>query len=64
MVLGGVTPIGLPESLPPWVDAAVMARESVVLGGGDRATKIRVPPRLFELLPGVDIVEGLALPRG
>lgn len=62
MIVGGVAPIGLPESLPLWIDSRVLQRESVVLGGGDRVTKIRVAPTIFELAPGVEIVEGLALP--
>ncbi len=36
MTVGGVTPVGLPEQLPVWVDARVMDRERVVIGGGSR----------------------------
>ena len=36
MIIGGVTPIALPPSLPIWVDQRVMQREAIVLGGGDR----------------------------
>ena len=36
MIMGGVTPFGLPANLPVWVDAAVMTRVSIVLGGGSR----------------------------
>src|SRR3954454_2640492 len=34
MAIGGVTPFALPAGLPLWVDAAVMARDRIVLGGG------------------------------
>ena len=61
MVVGGVTPLGLPADLPLWVDARIMRRDAVVLGGGTRHSKIRVPPAIFELSPGVEIVEGLAM---
>lgn len=60
MSIGGVTPLALPGDVPVWVDPAVMAREAVVLGGGSRALKIRVSPSVFEVLPGVEIVPGLA----
>ena len=32
--IGGVTVFGLPGDLPVWVDAAVMKRDRIVLGGG------------------------------
>ncbi|MGK0169745.1 MAG: prolyl-tRNA editing enzyme YbaK/EbsC (Cys-tRNA(Pro) deacylase) [Gammaproteobacteria bacterium] len=63
MVLGGVAPFGLPENLPVWIDSAVLARDSVVIGGGDRAHKISVTARVFLDNPNVEVVEGLALAR-
>jgi prolyl-tRNA editing enzyme YbaK/EbsC (Cys-tRNA(Pro) deacylase) len=60
MVLGGVTPLPLPEHVPLWVDARVMQAPYIILGGGDRATKLKVSPRLFELLPNTEIVADLA----
>ena len=62
MLIGGVTPLALPEGLPVWVDERVMGRPSVVLGGGSRSMKIRVPPALFERLPQAEVVPDLALP--
>jgi len=38
MELGGVTPIGLPDQLPLWIDSRVMACEQIILGGGNRST--------------------------
>ncbi|MFN8631681.1 MAG: YbaK/EbsC family protein [Chloroflexota bacterium] len=60
--IGGVTVFGLPASLPIWVDAAVMARETIVLGGGSRSWKVIAPPSVLLTLPGVEVVEGLANP--
>ena len=60
MELGGVTALALPPELPLWVDAAVMARPRVLLGGGSRSMKIHVEPAVFERLPSVEVVEGLA----
>lgn len=60
MLVGGVTALALPPDLPIWVDAAVRDRPSVVLGGGSRSLKIRVVPSVFDHLPNVEVVEGLA----
>ncbi len=60
--IGGVTVFGLPAGLPVWVDAAVMSRERIVLGGGSREWKVIAPPSILAALPGVEIVEGLASP--
>ncbi len=60
MELGGVTALALPPDLPLWVDAAVMARPRIILGGGSRSMKIHVGPEVFLGLPSVEVVEGLA----
>jgi prolyl-tRNA editing enzyme YbaK/EbsC (Cys-tRNA(Pro) deacylase) len=62
MEIGGVTPFGLPHDLPIWVDAAVMARPRVVLGGGSRSWKVIASPSILLALPNVTVVEGLAAP--
>jgi prolyl-tRNA editing enzyme YbaK/EbsC (Cys-tRNA(Pro) deacylase) len=61
MAIGGVTVFGLPDGLPVWVDAAVMDRDRVVLGGGSRRWKVVAEPRILEDVPGVEIVVGLAI---
>ncbi len=63
MEIGGVTPFGLPDGLPVWVDSNVMARERVVLGGGSRSWKVIAPPAILLRLPNVAVIEGLAQPR-
>lgn len=60
MEIGGVTVFGLPAELPIWVDARVMERERVVLGGGSRSWKVIAAPSILLALPGVEVVEGLA----
>jgi prolyl-tRNA editing enzyme YbaK/EbsC (Cys-tRNA(Pro) deacylase) len=60
--IGGVTVFGLPADLPIWVDAAVMARERIVVGGGSRSWKVIAPPSILLTLPNVEVVEGLANP--
>jgi len=61
MLIGGVTPFGLPDGLPLWIDTAVMAHDWVILGGGSRSMKIKADPRILEALPGAEVVEGLAI---
>lgn len=60
--IGGVTVFGLPADLPIWVDAAVMTRERIVVGGGSRSWKVIAPPSILLTLPNVEVVEGLANP--
>lgn len=61
MEIGGVTVFGLPAGLPIWVDSRVMERDRIVLGGGSRSYKVLAPPSILLALPGVEIVEGLAV---
>jgi prolyl-tRNA editing enzyme YbaK/EbsC (Cys-tRNA(Pro) deacylase) len=61
MLLGGVTPFGLPDDLPVWVDSRVVERDRIVLGGGSRSCKVVGPPTLLTAQPGVEVVDGLAL---
>jgi prolyl-tRNA editing enzyme YbaK/EbsC (Cys-tRNA(Pro) deacylase) len=63
MEIGGVTVFGMPPDMPIWVDAAVMARERIVLGGGSRSWKVIAPPTILSRLPNAEVVEGLAAPR-
>jgi len=60
MELGGVTVFGLPAGLPIWVDARVMERRRIILGGGSRSWKVLAAPAILRALPGVEVVEGLA----
>src|SRR6187551_3692697 len=61
MQIGGVTVFGLPDGLPIWVDSRVMERERVVLGGGSRSWKVIASPSILRALPGVEVVDGLAI---
>ena len=60
MQIGGVTVFGLPDTMPIWVDARVMTRERIVLGGGSRSWKVIAAPAILERIRGVEVVEGLA----
>jgi prolyl-tRNA editing enzyme YbaK/EbsC (Cys-tRNA(Pro) deacylase) len=60
MEIGGVTPLALPDDLPLWVDGEIMRLDYVILGGGNRESKIKVAPEIFTTTPNTEIVEGLA----
>ena len=62
MLSGGVTPVGLPGDWPVWVDPRVVARERIILGGGNRSCKLIVEPGYFDTLGSMELVEGLANP--
>ena len=63
MEIGGVTPFGLPSDLSVLVDARVMEPEWIVLGGGNRSSKLKLAPDALRRLPSVRVVEGLAFAR-
>jgi prolyl-tRNA editing enzyme YbaK/EbsC (Cys-tRNA(Pro) deacylase) len=60
MEIGGVTVFGLPPGLPIWIDARVMDRDRIVLGGGSRSWKVITTPAMLRALPGAEVVAGLA----
>ncbi|MCP3973131.1 MAG: hypothetical protein GY720_01410 [bacterium] len=61
MIMGGVTPFGLPPELPLYVDSAVMDCEWVIVGGGSRSLKIKVAPDAL-IATGGQVINGLANP--
>jgi prolyl-tRNA editing enzyme YbaK/EbsC (Cys-tRNA(Pro) deacylase) len=63
MEIGGVTPFGIPASVPIYVDAAVLEQPEVVMGGGNRSSKVVLNPQELPRFPGVQVVEGLARPK-
>jgi prolyl-tRNA editing enzyme YbaK/EbsC (Cys-tRNA(Pro) deacylase) len=62
MEIGGVTAFGLPADLPVLIDAAVMGRDRIVLGGGSRSWKVIAPPSILTTIGTAEVVEGLAKP--
>ncbi len=59
MMIGGVTAIGI-KDLPIYVDAAVMEQKKVVMGGGNRSSKVLLDPRELLKLKELEVVERLA----
>ncbi len=61
MMIGGVTAVGV-VGHPVYVDAAVMERTRVVMGGGNRSSKLLLDPHELLKLPGVTVIDALARP--
>jgi len=62
MEYGGVTVFGLPDDIPVFVDARVLECDEVVMGGGNRSSKVLLNPQELKKLPTVQVVEDLAKP--
>ncbi len=60
MMIGGVTALALPPSLPLLVDDRVMDLDWVILGGGGRSSKIKTSPEVLLELPAVEVIKDLA----
>ncbi len=62
MLIGGVTAPGIDDA-PIYIDSAVMRQPEVVMGGGNRSSKILLDPQELLKLPNVEVIEGLAKPK-
>ena len=62
MMIGGVTPFGLPEDLPIYADAKLRDLDYVILGGGSRSFKLKMAPAELGKLGNLEFIEGLSLP--
>lgn len=61
--IGGVTVFGLPDSVSLYVDSRIMAAPDVIVGGGNRSTKIRLRPDELHKIPHATISD-IAIERG
>lgn len=62
MLPDGVTPFGLPEQVPVYVDAELLHFDRVIVGGGSRSLKLEVETAVFARMPSAHVVEGLSRP--
>ena len=59
MEYGGITPLGLPAGWRVLVHDALLEEPVVVVGSGIRRSKLLLPGRLLEELPGAEVVPDL-----
>ena len=57
MEYGGITPIGLPNDWPIFVDAQVATTPYVIIGSGVRGSKLLVPGDLLGKLAGASVID-------
>ena len=62
MEIGGVTPIGV-SSIPIYINSRIMECEKIVLGGGNRSSKLLIKPSELKKLPNLQVINDLAVPR-
>lgn len=62
MAIGGVTAFGLPPEIPMLIDADVLTRSRIILGGGNRSSKLAIEPASLLAIPAARVIPGLARP--
>jgi len=61
MQIGGVVAIGLPEDVPVYIDDAVFALPEVLLGGGNRSSKLLLGPQELLKMPQAQRIKDLGV---
>jgi prolyl-tRNA editing enzyme YbaK/EbsC (Cys-tRNA(Pro) deacylase) len=56
-MIGGVTLAGLPAGIPVIIDRKVLDHPSVIVGGGNRTSKVRVDPQELTKLPNARVAD-------
>lgn len=62
MLIGGVTAPGLPADVAIYIDQRVMEQPRVIIGGGNRSSKLRIAPTELLKLPNASVAD-VAVPR-
>jgi prolyl-tRNA editing enzyme YbaK/EbsC (Cys-tRNA(Pro) deacylase) len=62
MLIGGVTIPGLPADVDIYIDARVMEQSQIIIGGGNRHSKLRIAPNELLKLPKASVAD-VAVPR-
>ncbi|HSP32732.1 MAG TPA: YbaK/EbsC family protein [Thermoanaerobaculia bacterium] len=60
--IGGVSILGLPPEVPLLIDERILERPSVIVGGGNRTSKVRLDPHELTKLPNARVAD-IAVPR-
>jgi prolyl-tRNA editing enzyme YbaK/EbsC (Cys-tRNA(Pro) deacylase) len=61
--IGGVTVFALPAAIPLYIDSRIMTKDYVIVGGGNRSTKIKLAPAELSRIPQVQTAD-IAIERG
>ena len=60
-MIGGVTVLALPASLPIYADVRLLEMDYVIVGAGSRSGKVRMAPQELDKLPGLEFIDGLSI---
>ena len=60
MLIGGVTPFGLPDDMPIYVDENIKGLDFIILGSGDRSSKFKLAGSELSKIPNVEFISGLS----
>ena len=60
MLIGGVTPFGLPDDMPIYIDQNIKELEFIILGSGDRSSKIKLAGSELSKIANVEFISGLS----
>ena len=63
MEIGGVTPFGLPARAAGPRRRRVMEPDWIILGGGNRSSKLKLPPAALSAVGSLRVIPGLAVTR-
>ena len=63
MLIGGVTPFGLPDDMPIYIDENIKELEFIILGSGDRSSKIKLAGSELSKIPNVEFISGLSISK-
>lgn len=62
MEYGGVTIFGLPQDMPIYIDSRVLDCDEIVMGGGNRSSKVILQASELKKVPSATVVADLAKP--
>lgn len=60
MEIGGVVAIGAPTDIPVYIDSRILEQHEIVMGGGNRSSKLVLDPHELQKLPNAHVIENLA----
>jgi len=60
MEIGGVTVFGLPPEIPIYADAVLMNQMYIIVGSGNRISKIKMAPVELEKIPNCTFINDLS----
>ncbi len=61
MEIGGVTVFGLPPEIPIYVDAALMNQVYIIVGSGNRTSKVKLSPVELVKIPNCFLINDLSV---